>query len=58
MIFIKGARCFKAKKAINDELEAHSHGGGEKINGDGENRGGSGRNFGKKREKMLASLIS
>ena len=30
MIFIKGAMCFEAKKAINYELEAHSHGGGEK----------------------------
>ena len=26
---MKGARCFETKKAINYELEAHSHGGGE-----------------------------
>ena len=29
MIFIIGTRCFEAK-AINYELEAHSHGSGEK----------------------------
>ena len=28
LIFTKGVRCFEAKKAINHELKAHSHGGG------------------------------
>ena len=35
LIFIKGARCFEAKKAINYELGAHSHGGLEEEDGDG-----------------------
>ena len=30
LIFIKGARRFEAKKAINHELKAHGYGGGEK----------------------------
>ena len=29
LIFIKEARCFEAKKAINHELEVHGYGGGE-----------------------------
>ena len=35
MIFIKGATCFKVKKAINYELEAHSLGGGGEENEEG-----------------------
>ena len=35
MIFIKGARCFEVKKAINYELEAHGHGGSEEENEEG-----------------------
>ena len=53
MIFIKGVRYFEAKKAINYELEAHSHGGGEKKNGDRENGRGSGQNFGEKKGKSV-----
>ena len=29
LIFIKEARCFEVKKAINHELEAHGYDGGE-----------------------------
>ena len=29
LIFIKKARCFEVKKAINHELEIHGYGGGE-----------------------------
>ena len=32
MIFIKRARYFETKKAINYELEAHGHGGGKEEN--------------------------
>ena len=39
MIFIKGARCFKAKKAINNELKAHGHVGGEEENEDDDDDG-------------------
>ena len=30
LIFIKGAKCFEAKKAINHELKVHGYGGGKK----------------------------
>ena len=36
--FIKRARCFKAKKVINHELEVHGYGGEEE---DGENNDNS-----------------
>ena len=29
LIFIKVVKCFKARKAINHELEPHGYGGGE-----------------------------
>ena len=45
LIFIKGARCFEVKKAINHELEAHGYGGLEEENGDGENGEGGGQSF-------------
>ena len=38
MIFIKGARCFEAKKAINHELKAHGYRGGEEENKDDDDR--------------------
>ena len=34
-IFIKGISKFEAKKAVDYELELHSHGGWEERNGDG-----------------------
>ena len=33
--FIKGARCFEAKKVISHQLEAHGYGGGKKEDEEG-----------------------
>ena len=36
LIFIKGAKCFKAKKAINHQLEAHGYGGDQEEDEEGD----------------------
>ena len=42
---MKGTSGFEAKKATNYELEAHSHGGVEEEDEDGEKMGESGQKF-------------
>ena len=49
MIFIKGARYFEAKKAINYELEAHSHSGDEERKMEIKRNWGDGRSLKEKK---------
>ena len=57
--FHKGMSGFEAKKAINYELEAHSHGGLEEEDEDREEMGGLGQKIrGREMEEMVGYDLS